>query len=218
LPLTSNYQLTKLPTHQLASLLRPFITLDEEQLAQTSKYLELLLQWNARINLTAVRDPKNIVIRHFGESFFAAACLLRHGQSLAAIDFGSGAGFPGLPVAMLFPEVRVTLIESSGKKAAFLSEVIRTLHLGNAVVFRGRGEEYPGKADLVLMRAVEKFEATVTVAATLVEAEGRLALMVGEGQVGKAENLVALNWQSPISIPSGHSRILLVGTKVVIVE
>ena len=99
----------------IAQLLQPYIALDETRLRAISKYIDLLLKWNARVNLTAVRAPEEIVQRHFGESFFAANYVLsqrsREKRSLAkVIDLGSGAGFPGVPLAMLAPEIQVTLI------------------------------------------------------------------------------------------------------------
>lgn len=204
---------------QIAALLQPYIALDEQQLAQTSLCLDTLLKWNARFNLTAVREPTNIVTRHFGESFFAAARLLSARESRSVIDFGSGPGFPGIPLAMLAPKSQVALIESTGKKVAFLREVVRTLALNNVIVFQGRGENYPAQAELVTMRAVEKFESALPSAARLVEPGGRLALMIGRPQVHQAKTLVeAFTWEDPVDIPGGHSRVLLSGTRMVKVE
>src|ERR1022692_1287749 len=116
---------------RIAELLGPFLggePLSPDLAAQLQAYLELLLRWNARINLTAVRDPEQIVTRHFGESLFAAR-VLRDTGALAAgatlADVGSGAGFPGIPIQLFAPDVRVTLIESQNKKATFLREVVR---------------------------------------------------------------------------------------------
>lgn len=212
--MASNHQLTDLPGHQLAILLQPFVALDEPQLARTLIYINLLLKWNSRVNLTAVRRPEDIVTRHFGESFFVAGHLLAPDEFRSVIDLGSGAGFPGIPIAMLHPQARVTLIESQSKKAAFLSEVIRTLNLSNVTVFNQRGESYAGTAEIVTMRAVEKFDAALGLAAKLVQPEGRLALMIGQGQVSSAQNSEnRFVWSDPIAISSGHSRVLLVGTK-----
>src|SRR5260370_29016051 len=108
----------------IARLLQPFATLDKQQLDQTSAYLDLLLKWNAKTNLTSVRVPEEIVTRHFGESFFAANLLLAPGRPQTVIDLGSGAGFPGLPMAIFAPAVQVALLESNARKAAFLNEVI----------------------------------------------------------------------------------------------
>ena len=206
-------------TATIARLLRPFIQLDESQLTNTSTYIDLLLKWNAWVNLTAVRDPEEIVTRHFGESFFAAQLLFppgsqRTGDEGTAIDLGSGAGFPGLPLAMFASTVQVTLIESNHKKAAFLNEVIFALGLKNAKVFSQRAEVYPGTADLVTMRAVERFERALAMALRLVAQAGRIALMIGLSQANQTRALAdSINWEEPVAIPGGHSRVLLVGTR-----
>lgn len=206
-------------TTEIAALLRPFIELGEKQLEQTSIYIDLLLQWNARINLTSVRRSEDIVKRHFGESYFAARQLLQAAPVRSAIDLGSGAGFPGLPLAMLAPQTQVTLIESQGKKAAFLNEAVRRLELSNVTVFSQRAENYPRTADLVTLRAVEKFPKAAALAIKLVEPGGRLALMIGEAQRVEASGLGKdISWVEPIALPAGHSRILMVGTKPVKVD
>lgn len=206
-------------TARIAQLLQPFIQLEEMRLAAISKYIDLLLKWNARINLTAIREPEEIVERHFGESFFAAKHILDQAPVRTAIDLGSGAGFPGVPLALLAPEVEVTLIESNQKKSTFLKELIHLLGLRNAKVFSGRAEGYPQSADLVMLRAVEKFGEVLPLAFRLVSPAGNLALMIGAAQLDLAKSLVQrIQWQEPLAIPSGHSRVLLVGTKVVKVE
>jgi 16S rRNA (guanine527-N7)-methyltransferase len=201
----------------IAAILRPFVELSPEDVAQTSTYVDLLLKWNAKINLTAVRDAEAIVARHFGESFFAAKRLApKPGDTV--IDLGSGAGFPGLPLAMLAPAVRVTLIESNGKKAAFLNEVIFALQLKNAKVFCQRAETFSDRADLVVMRAVEKFEKALAVALGMVREGGRVGLMIGDSQLAAARALAGgVRWEEPILVPGGHSRVLAVGTNPVTV-
>lgn len=204
---------------QIAAWLRPFGEFDVERLKQTLTYINLLMKWNARVNLTAVRDPAEIVQRHFGESFFAANHLLAAEAIESVIDLGSGAGFPGLPIAMLRPKAKVTLIESHGKKAAFLNEVVRTLKLSNAVVFNQRAEAYSGTAHLVTMRAVESFSKAGLLALKLISEGGRLALMIGASQILEARALDSrIEWQDPVAVPGGHSRVLLVGTKPITVE
>jgi 16S rRNA (guanine527-N7)-methyltransferase len=203
----------------IAELLQPYAALDQRRLDQVSRYLDLLLKWNARMNLTAVREPKEIVARHFGESFFAADKLLERDRELTVIDLGSGAGFPGLPLAIFAPWAQVTLIESSSKKSAFLNEVISALQLSNAKVFARRAEDYPGDAGLVTMRAVEKFTEALPMAMRLVRFEGRLGLMIGAAQVEQAKKLLPdVEWTGPVTVPGGHSRVLAVGTKRVTVE
>lgn len=204
----------RVDTATIAGLLRPFAEPNPAQLEQTAAYLNLLLKWNAKVNLTSVRDPRQMITRHFGESYFAARELLSSEPAATVIDLGSGAGFPGLPVAMFAPAVQVTLIESNAKKVAFLNEVIAALKLGNVRVVRQRAEAYVGSADLVTMRAVERFEATAPIAFRLVGSGGRLALMIGASQVTAAKLAVSgLAWSPAREIPGSHSRVLLVGTK-----
>ncbi len=200
----------------IAALLAPFLPapLAPAQLAALSTYLDLLLRWNQRLNLTAIRDPDEIVTRHFGESLFTAAQLLPDPKvSLHAVDLGSGAGFPGLPLKIYAPNLRLTLIESQHKKATFLREVIRALHLRDAEVFAARAETFSGHADLVTLRAVERFEAALPVAARLLSPPpSRLALLIGAAQADTARHLLpAFNWSLPISFPQSNSRILLIG-------
>ncbi len=201
-------------TAAIAHLLEPFIELDETRLRAISTYIDLLLTWNARINLTAIREPGEIVQRHFGESLFAAKHLLEQKLPQTAVDLGSGAGFPGVPFALLAPEVQVTLIESQQKKATFLKELIHTLGLKNVKVFSDRAENYPGTADLVMLRAVERFEQALRMAIRLTNEGGRVALMIGSGQVESARKLAPeVVWDSPVEIPCSLSRELLVGIK-----
>ncbi len=200
---------------RIAALVAPFVPapLDSAQLAAVSAYLDLLVRWNQRLNLTAVRDPEEMVRRHFGESLFTAARLLPDpAVSLHAADVGSGAGFPGLPMKIYAPSLRLTLIESQQKKATFLREVIRALHLADVEVFAGRAESFSGKADVVTLRAVERFERAVPVAARLLSARSRLALLIGATQVDTARRLLpGLRWSAAVPIPESSARVLLVG-------
>ena len=132
---------------RIAELLEPFLQteagreeLSQAQLQQLSQYLDLLLRWNTKTNLTSVREPEGIVERHFGESLFLARNVSRE-ELRTAIDLGSGAGFPGIPLKIYAPHIAVTLIESQNKKATFLKEVIRNCTLMNINVFSGRAEE-----------------------------------------------------------------------------
>ena len=215
----------------VARLLSPFLPdpLAAEQVAALSRYLELLLRWNARINLTAVREPEQIVTRHFGESLFAASRLLEPDSRVHAVDVGSGAGFPGLPLKIYAPQLRLTLIEAHNKKATFLKEAVRTLALDRVEVFAGRAEKYSQGAELVTLRAVERFESVLPVAAALLRRAGgeagsgsregsagsaaaRLALLIGAAQSAAARSLLpGFAWDSPIPIPQSAARVLLVG-------
>jgi 16S rRNA (guanine527-N7)-methyltransferase len=206
---------------RIVELLAPFLqsppgpsaSLTDAQLAQVSAYLDILLRWNARINLTAVRDSDGMVTRHFGESFFDARQLLPSDAAIRAIDVGSGAGFPGLPLKIFAPALALTLIESSQKKAAFLKEAVRALALTGVDVFAGRAEDFPSTADLVTLRAVERYERTLETAARLVAPSGRLALLIGVPQAAHTPRLLpAFSWHAPIPIPQSSVRVLLIGT------
>ena len=136
-------------------------------------YLELLLKWNAKLNLTAIREPEMILRRHFLECIFLAQHL--PDKTTTLLDFGSGGGFPGLPIALCRPEIRVTLGESQSKKAAFLREAVRTLGT-ETVVFQGRIEMLEEVFDAVAMRAVDKMLEAIPVAASKVAPGGWLLL------------------------------------------
>ena len=132
---------------RLSELLAPFLSapLSDAQLSQLAAYLEILHRWNARMNLTAIHDPEQVVTRHFGESLFAAQVLFptRHEPcAMCLLDIGSGAGFPGLPIKIWCPELPVTLIESQHRKATFLKEVIRALDLHDVSVSSTRAEDF----------------------------------------------------------------------------
>jgi 16S rRNA (guanine527-N7)-methyltransferase len=162
---------------QIANLLTPYLPeVPATLLPQLSAYLDLLLKWNARTNLTAIRDPEEIVRRHFGESLFAARHLDPNTPTL--LDFGSGAGFPGLPIALLRPDIQVTLAESQNKKATFLREVIRTLNLPTEV-WPDRVETMPPARQFhtVALRAVDNMSAALAAAAP--RAAHQLLLLAG---------------------------------------
>jgi len=196
----------------------PARALTNQQLEQISAYLDLLLRWNARMNLSAVRDAETIVTRHFGESLFAARHLFPNKQDRPSqsrlIDVGSGAGFPGLPIKIWASDLELTLIESNQRKATFLGEVIRRLQLEKGTVFSGRAENFPGQAEVVTLRAVERFETALSIASRLLVPAGRLALLIGSAQVRRAQELAQeLSWQPAITIPLSSSRVLLIGQR-----
>lgn len=201
-------------TERIAELLEPFLAkpLYREQLESVAVYLNLLLKWNSKINLTAVRDPEAILTRHFGESFFAAEHLLQPYDSLSAIDIGSGAGFPGLPLKLWASSIEITLIEANRRKATFLREAIRALGMQGIAVQASRAETVQTQADLVTLRAVERFERILPIARGLVSPGGRLALLIGQSQIQIATStLVGMTWQIPIPIADSQNRVILVG-------
>ena len=142
-------------------------------LDRLAAYGNLLLHWNTRFALTSIRDEVELIERHLMEGVFAAA---HHPDALAALDFGSGTGIPGLAIALCRPEIQVTLAESQRKKAAFLAEAVRQLRL-NSTVHAGRAETLaPASFGAVWMRAVEKTSAMLPAATALLNLEGSLCL------------------------------------------
>lgn len=261
---------------RIAELLGPFLEDQNSQLtdgilARISAYIDLLLHWNARINLTAIRDPEEIVTRHFGESLFAARHLYQTSWTDAAFsktgrgkvtssieridadvdhreraalrdlidasqglkasapeidqhplangytfptlaDVGSGAGFPGLPIGLWVLGVHVTLIESNHKKMAFLREAVRALTLSNIDIKSVRAETLPPSSfATVTLRAVDRFESILPIAAGLVVPGGRIALLIASSQLAIAQaTLPDMAWLAPLHIPCSQARILAV--------
>lgn len=178
---------------RLQELLADYIEqpLSLRQREQLLAYLDLLLKWNAKTNLTAIREPEQIVRRHFGESLALAELVDELAGIETAADLGAGAGFPGLPLAIYCPEIKVTLIESQNKKATFLKEVVRTLDLANVSVLNQRAEEVALKFDLVTMRAVERFTQALMVGTGMLREGGYLGLLVSGEQLPEIKTALA---------------------------
>ena len=153
------------------------LELDEAQLAKLVAHLDLLDDWNARMNLTAIRDRPSQLTKHLLDSLAVQPYLV--GQRIA--DVGSGAGFPGIPLAIVEPGRQFALIESTGKKCRFLEHVRDTLGLANVEVVQSRAESYRPEVrfDTVLARAVGPLADLVKVAGSLVVGGGRLLAMKG---------------------------------------
>lgn len=177
------------------------------------QYLALLLKWNARTNLTAVREPDEIVRRHFAESIFAAAQVPRKVKTL--LDFGSGAGLPGIPIAICRPEITVTLAESQGKKASFLQEAVRTLGL-KAEVWAGRVEAMPAERifDAVTLRAVDKMPQACRTAVERLAEGGWLGVFATRATEEALRAAPGVQWGVGVAIPGADQAILLPGARL----
>ena len=141
-------------------------------------YLGLLDRWNRAYNLTAIRDPREMVSKHVLDSL-AMQPFVRALDTLA--DLGTGAGFPGIPLALALPDLRVTLVESNGKKARFLREAVRTLHLDNARVAESRIEalDEPAAYDAITARALATLPLILQLGGDLLKPGGQLLAMKG---------------------------------------
>ncbi len=182
-----------------------------ERYEQFAAYLGLLLRWNVRLNLTAIREPAQIIRRHFVECAFAAQRLPSDIESL--LDYGSGAGLPGIPFAICRPEIRVTLAEAQGKKASFLREVVRIVGTVSEV-YDGRVETMPQgrRFHAVSMRAVEKMQLAMPVA--LGRAERYLVLLTTERTAPAYRDITPeLDWMDSIPLPNAEQMILAMGRR-----
>lgn len=184
--------------------------LDASAVAQLEEFLALLLRWNARINLTAVRRPEEIVQRHFAESIFAAKQIPQRVKTL--LDYGSGGGFPGIPIAICRPEIAVTLAESQGKKAAFLREAVRTLGL-RAEVWAARVETMePGRVfDAVTLRAVDRMTAACQSAAERLAPRGWIGVFTTRKTEEALGRIAGIRWETALDIPNSEQALLRTG-------
>jgi 16S rRNA (guanine527-N7)-methyltransferase len=184
--------------------------LDAETAGKFQIYLDLLMRWNERINLTAIRNADGILSRHFVESIVCARVLPFEIKTL--LDFGSGAGFPGVPIAICRPEIAVTLAESQLKKSAFLREVLRSTGVEGRV-FTGRAERIDETFACVTLRAVDRMESAIRCAARMVPVGGFLVLMVTrrESLAYQAAAGDVFAWSAPTQIPLSNDRVLLIG-------
>jgi 16S rRNA (guanine527-N7)-methyltransferase len=185
---------------------------EEATAARFAAFLALLERWNSRINLTAVRGEDAILARHFVESIACARALPKGIRTL--LDYGSGAGLPGLPIALCRPGMAVTLAESQGKKAAFLREAVRVLGVP-VRVYAGRAEALAERFDCVVMRAVDRMAEAVQAARERVDAGGWLAVMTtGRDMDGlKRAAGAGLGWKDAAKLPGGEDRVLMLGRR-----
>jgi len=172
-------------------------------------YLELIIKWNARINLTGIHTPEKIVRRHFGESLLVGAHV---GACETLLDFGSGAGFPGVPIQLLRPDVHVTLAESQGRKAAFLNEVVRSLGL-RTEVWAGRVELMPitRRFDVVVLRAVDDMDIAVGEAG--LRAKERVLIVGTAGRQVLSGLAEGFRMADPVLLPESREGILWIARR-----
>ncbi len=191
------------------------IPIESRQVFLIQQYMKTLLRWNEKLNLTAIRNPLEILYRHFCESMFAAGAIPVDKGRLA--DIGSGPGFPGIPLRILRPELELCLVESNVKKGTFLAEVVRELQLSNVRVLISRYEELGEELaplDFVCSRAVGEFGPFLEWAASNRVDSGQVILWIGGRDLEEAKKSKQWEWKEPILIPKSLQRYLLVGKKI----
>lgn len=184
----------------LSEKLAGIVRLTRDQARALENHYQLLVRWNRVLNLTSVRSLEETVERHYCESLFLGVHLPP--GSLRIADIGSGAGFPGIPVAVLRPDCSVTLIEAHARKAVFLRESSRTLR--NVRVIARRADEVEETFDIAISRAVSYADLRV-----ILKKIGRRADLLTGGEAPPDE--VGFDWQEPIPLPGGRQRFLRIG-------
>ena len=211
--------MTTIPASPSAAVIRRAlgefkIPIFDDQVLQIQQYMEILLTWNEKVNLTAIRDPLEILYRHFCESMYAAEAIPLKNGRLA--DVGSGGGFPGLPLKILRPDLQVFLVESNIKKVTFLAEVIRELELTSAQVLARRYEELGEEVaplDYVCSRALGEYPVFLAWARSQQIAAKQVILWIGSRDLEEIQKIRTWDWSEPIEVPHSLRRLLLVGTK-----
>ena len=199
----------------IAATLAPFhVGLSDSQLSAIQSYLMLLLSWNGRMNLTAIQDPLEILTRHFGESLFAASFLKLEKSRLA--DVGTGPGFPGLPLKIVCPSIKLTLIESNLKKLAFLTEIVQKLHLTGVEIIKKRFEEIVPATqgfDFVCSRALGAFPVFLPWARAALAPDGSIMMWLGTDESIRLARRKEFLWGQPVPMPDSKRRVILLGRR-----
>jgi 16S rRNA (guanine527-N7)-methyltransferase len=202
-----------LTEEQISNVLSPFlIHVSSEQSSKIREYVKLLLKWNSSLSLTSIVDPIEIITRHFGESMYASTLMPVENGRLA--DVGTGAGFPGLAIKIISPQLRLSLIESNKKKCAFLSEVVRTLGLGDVEILPIRFEEIRSDEPIynyVTARALGGFPGLLRWAKKSLLPRGHVILWMGGEDATQVSTNPDWIWQPAAKIPGSQRRFILIG-------
>jgi 16S rRNA (guanine527-N7)-methyltransferase len=185
--------------------LHTWVQLSDAQIAHLYEHYQLLERWNEKINLTSLKPGIELVIRHYCESLFFGAQMPGGGDSATLVDVGSGAGFPGVPIAVLHPSWPVTLVESNQRKSVFLREASR--HLENISVLPERAEVVKTDFDWVVSRAVNPEDLLANVPRL-----GRnVGLLLGEVNYLALRKFTSIAWSEPVRLPWGDRRLCVFG-------
>jgi 16S rRNA (guanine527-N7)-methyltransferase len=179
--------------------------LSQPQIVQLYAHYALLERWNQRMNLTSLKPGPEMVTRHYCESLFFGSHIPEERESVAVLDLGSGAGFPGVPIAVLRPNWRVKLVESNQRKAVFLRESSR--HLSNVSVIAQRMEELMERADWVVSRAVDP----TVVLENVPRLAPNVGLMLAEDDFSAIRASKQIAWAEPVRLPWGDRKLCVFG-------
>lgn len=177
------------------------ICLNKRQMCQFQKYYELLVEWNSFMNLTAITDYEEVLKKHFIDSLSIVKAYDFTKGEVSMIDIGTGAGFPGLPIKIAFPEVKITLLDSLQKRIKFLNEVIEQLELSDIDTVHGRAEDFAKpdkireKYDLCVSRAVANLSTLSEYCLPFVKAGGKFISYKSEKlteELAEAEKAVSV--------------------------
>jgi len=203
------------------------------QLAAFQTYADELREWNEKFNLTAIKDPEGIQIKHFLDSLsilkvLPSSSVARSGPS-SFVDVGTGAGFPGLPLKIVYPDIQLTLVEATGKKVKFCEHVIAKLNLQGVTVIKARVEEighnpaHRERYDWVVARAVAEMSTLAEYLLPLVKRGGRAIAQKGSGAPGETQTATGavkrlggeLERLVPVELPGiAETRYLVVFKKI----
>lgn len=164
------------------------IVVTDQQFQQFERYADLLIEWNEKFNLTSITGREDIYVKHFYDSILPS---LYHDLKGSLADVGSGAGFPGIPLKIMYPDLEVTLIEPTGKRCTFLNEVISQLSLDKITVVNMRSEDYARenvRFDFVTARAVAELNILTELCLPLVKTDGHFIVMKGPKAYQELEN------------------------------
>ncbi|WP_280771264.1 16S rRNA (guanine(527)-N(7))-methyltransferase RsmG [Salipaludibacillus daqingensis] len=162
------------------------ILLSNEQMAQFNRYYEVLVEWNEKMNLTAITEKKEVYLKHFFDSI-TVAFYDKFDKSMNVIDIGAGAGFPSLPLKICFPQIHVTIVDSLNKRITFLNALAEELDLKGVSFYHDRAEQFAKKKDqreqydMAISRAVARLPVLTELCLPFVKKNGRFIAMKGAG-------------------------------------
>ena len=194
------------------------INITDDKLKKLEEFYKLLIDWNEKINLTRIVEKEDVYLKHFYDSLtLYKAVDLNKVNTLC--DVGTGAGFPGIVLKIVFPNLKITLIDSLQKRVNYLNTIIKELELNDIEAIHARGEEYKGKYDVVTSRAVANIEKLVYYTMHLVDKEGIFVAMKGniddeltqevKKRIEKKYNIVKINkFELPIE-ESSRSLVII---------